>query len=46
YAYVNPVVAVALGALLLNEALTWPVVLGGAIVVAGVCLIVSTGRRE
>ncbi|MFE5729880.1 EamA family transporter [Streptomyces sp. NPDC056528] len=46
YAYVNPVVAVALGALVLNEALTWPVVLGGAIVVAGVCLIVSTGRRE
>ncbi|MGW3388743.1 EamA family transporter [Streptomyces cinereoruber] len=46
YAYVNPVVAVALGALILNEALTWPVVLGGAIVVAGVCLIVSTERRR
>nr|WP_234352152.1 EamA family transporter [Streptomyces sp. NRRL F-6492] len=45
YAYVNPVVAVALGALVLNEALTWPVLLGGAIVVAGVCLIVSTERR-
>ncbi|MFD7324586.1 EamA family transporter [Streptomyces sp. NPDC059875] len=45
YAYVNPVVAVALGALVLNEALTWPIVLGGAIVVAGVCLIVSTERR-
>ncbi|WP_432126658.1 EamA family transporter [Streptomyces sp. bgisy082] len=46
YAYVNPVVAVALGALVLNEALTWPVLLGGAIVVAGVCLIVSTERRR
>ncbi|MFJ7065239.1 EamA family transporter [Streptomyces sp. NPDC101115] len=45
YAYVNPVVAVALGALILNEALTWPIMLGGAIVVAGVCLIVSTERR-
>ncbi|GAA3390234.1 EamA family transporter [Streptomyces roseoviridis] len=45
YAYVNPVVAVALGALILNEALSWPIVLGGAIVVAGVCLIVSTERR-
>ncbi|MFJ6354436.1 EamA family transporter [Streptomyces sp. NPDC092046] len=45
YAYVNPVVAVALGALVLNEALTWPIVLGGAIVVGGVCLIVSTERR-
>ncbi|MDV5148699.1 EamA family transporter [Streptomyces sp. SBC-4] len=46
YAYVNPVVAVALGALVLNEALTWPLLLGGAIVVAGVWLIVSTERRR
>ncbi|MCX2181539.1 EamA family transporter [Streptomyces sp. SKN60] len=46
YAYVNPVVAVALGALILSETLTWPIVLGGAIVVAGVCLIVSTERRR
>ncbi|MFF5974749.1 EamA family transporter [Streptomyces sp. NPDC012769] len=46
YAYVNPVVAVALGALILDEALSWPIVLGGAIVVAGVCLIVSTERRR
>ncbi|MFF0436844.1 EamA family transporter [Streptomyces sp. NPDC004327] len=45
YAYVNPVVAVALGALVLNEALSWPIVLGGAIVVVGVGLIVSTERR-
>ncbi|MGW4164847.1 EamA family transporter [Streptomyces sp. NPDC004788] len=45
YAYVNPVVAVALGALILNEALSWPIVLGGAIVVVGVGLIVSTERR-
>ncbi|KKZ75863.1 membrane protein [Streptomyces showdoensis] len=46
YAYVNPVVAVALGALVLNEALSLPIVLGGAIVVGGVCLIVSTERRS
>ncbi|MFE7414861.1 EamA family transporter [Streptomyces laurentii] len=46
YAYVNPIVAVTLGALLLDEALTWPIVLGGLIVVAGVCLIVSTERRR
>ncbi|MEU4067184.1 EamA family transporter [Streptomyces wedmorensis] len=45
YAYVNPVVAVLLGALVLNEALTWPLLLGGAVVVGGVCLIVSTERR-
>ncbi|MET9509590.1 EamA family transporter [Streptomyces flavidovirens] len=46
YAYVNPVVAVVLGALILNERLTWPITLGGAIVVAGVCVIVSTERRD
>ncbi|MGW1885272.1 EamA family transporter [Streptomyces sp. NPDC001970] len=46
YAYVNPVVAVLLGALVLNERLTWPIAVGGAVVVAGVCLIVSTERRR
>ncbi|MBT2471135.1 EamA family transporter [Streptomyces sp. ISL-66] len=45
YAYVNPVVAVTLGWLILDEALTWPIVLGGAIVVAAVSVIVSTERR-
>ncbi|MFD3539479.1 EamA family transporter [Streptomyces sp. NPDC058662] len=45
YAYVNPVVAVALGALILDEALTWPLLVGGAIVVAAVGLIVSTERK-
>ncbi|MCX4527851.1 MULTISPECIES: EamA family transporter [unclassified Streptomyces] len=45
YAYVNPVVAVALGALILDEALTWPILLGGAVVVAAVCVIVSTERK-
>ncbi|WP_372499959.1 EamA family transporter [Streptomyces sudanensis] len=45
YAYVNPVVAVLLGWLILDEALTWPIALGGAIVVAGVWLIVRTERR-
>ncbi|MCX5194618.1 EamA family transporter [Streptomyces sp. NBC_00249] len=46
YAYVNPVVAVALGSLILDEALTWPILLGGAIVVAAVGVIVSTERRK
>ncbi|MFI8259498.1 EamA family transporter [Streptomyces sp. NPDC085665] len=45
YAYVNPVVAVALGALILGEALTVPILVGGAIVVVAVCVIVSTERR-
>ncbi|MEU8529464.1 MULTISPECIES: EamA family transporter [Streptomyces] len=46
YAYVNPVVAVLLGAVVLGEALTLPIVIGGAIVVLGVGLIVSTERRS
>jgi drug/metabolite transporter (DMT)-like permease len=44
YAYVNPVVAVVLGALILSEPVTWPILLGGAIVVAGVGLVVSVER--
>ncbi|MFI6446928.1 EamA family transporter [Kitasatospora sp. NPDC050543] len=46
YAYVNPVVAVLLGWLVLAEPLTGPTLLGGAIVVAAVCLVVSTERRR
>lgn len=45
YAYVNPVVAVVLGALLLSEPVTGAVVLGGAVVVAGVAMVVSAERR-
>ena len=45
YAYVNPVVAVLLGWLVLAEPLTGPILCGGAIVVAAVCLVVSTARR-
>ncbi|WP_175596115.1 EamA family transporter [Thermomonospora catenispora] len=45
YAYVNPVVAVLLGALVLSEAVTWPVLLGGAIIVLGVAIVVTTESR-
>ena len=45
YAYVNPVVAVVLGAALLSEPVTAAVLLGGAVVVAGVALVVSAERR-
>jgi drug/metabolite transporter (DMT)-like permease len=41
YAYVNPVVAVLLGALWLGEPITLPTVVGGAAIVAAVALIVS-----
>jgi len=44
YAYVNPVVAVVLGALVLAEPVTTAVVGGGAIVVLGVGLVVSAER--
>ncbi len=44
YAYVNPVVAVLLGALILAEDVTTAILLGGAVVVAGVGLVVSGER--
>ncbi|WP_243709478.1 EamA family transporter [Micromonospora sp. 15K316] len=44
YAYVNPAVAVALGAVLAAEPITGQVLLGGAVIVAGVALVVSTER--
>ncbi|RKE22318.1 EamA family transporter [Streptomyces sp. TLI_171] len=44
YAYVNPVVAVFLGWLFLSESLTWPILLGGAIVVGGVFLVARNER--
>ena len=44
YAYVNPVVAVFLGWLILSESITAVVVVGGALVVVGVALVVSAER--
>ena len=44
YPYVNPVVAVILGALILGEQVTPPILIGGAVVVAGVGLVVSVER--
>jgi drug/metabolite transporter (DMT)-like permease len=46
YAYVNPVVAVILGALVLAEPVTSSTLWSGALIVAGVALIVSGGRRK
>ncbi|HET8970803.1 MAG TPA: EamA family transporter [Candidatus Nanopelagicales bacterium] len=45
YAYVNPVVAVALGVLLHGESLTGAIIAGGAIVVLGVVLVVTAERK-
>ncbi|WP_214415555.1 EamA family transporter [Sphaerisporangium fuscum] len=44
YAYVNPVVAVLLGVLVLSEQVTPPVIAGGLVIVVGVALVVSTER--
>jgi len=47
YAYVNPVVAVALGALLVGEQVTTTTVIGGAVTVLAVVVVVSQeGRRR
>jgi drug/metabolite transporter (DMT)-like permease len=46
YAYVNPLVAVFLGWLILSEAVTVPIMVGGAIVVAAVAIVVTTERRR
>lgn len=44
YAYVNPAVAIALGALLLDEAITASIIAGGALIVGAVALVVSRER--
>lgn len=44
YAYVNPVVAVALGALILSEPVAGWTLVGGSIVIAGVVLVVRGER--
>ena len=42
YAYVNPVIAVALGWLILNERMDWSVILATAVVLLGVVLVKSS----
>src|SRR5207237_10546192 len=38
YAYVNPVVAIALGAIVLHESITWTIAAGAALVLACVAI--------
>jgi len=45
HAYINPVVAVLLGWAWLGEPITWPVVIGGAVVLAAVGLVMAERRR-
>ncbi len=44
YAYVNPVVAVLLGAWILGEPITQSVLVGGGIIVAAVAIVISVER--
>jgi drug/metabolite transporter (DMT)-like permease len=46
YAYVNPTVAVILGALVLSEPVTLRIVAGGVIILIGVALVISTERNR
>jgi len=46
YAYVNPIVAIALGVIVLDEAVTWTIVTGAAIVLAGVALVIRHESRD
>jgi drug/metabolite transporter (DMT)-like permease len=45
YAFVNPVVAVALGTLFLGESIGWSTIVAGASIVAAVVLIVTAKQR-
>ncbi len=46
YAYVNPIVAVALGGLILGEPVTPRTVLAGVVIIAAVAIIIWTRGRE
>lgn len=45
YAYVNPAVAVGLGALFLGEPLTASVLVGGSVIIAAVALVITSESR-
>ncbi len=46
YAYVNPAVAVGLGALFLHEPLSAPVLIGGAVIIVAVALVITAESRS
>jgi len=46
YAYVNPIIAVALGSLFLDELITSAYAIGGLIILVGVILVVSAERTK
>jgi drug/metabolite transporter (DMT)-like permease len=46
YAYVNPIVAVALGALFAGEALTLRMVLAAGLIIGSVALVITVQQRK
>jgi drug/metabolite transporter (DMT)-like permease len=46
YAYINPLVAVLLGWLILHERLTWVSIVAMCVILGGVALVQTEGRRS
>ena len=46
YAYVNPVVAILLGVIFLNEGVTWQILVGAAVVLASVALVIRSEAEQ
>jgi drug/metabolite transporter (DMT)-like permease len=46
YAYVNPVIAIALGAIVLGESITWRIVGGALLIIAAVAIVVRRESKE
>lgn len=46
YAYVNPVIAVILGAIVLSEPISLPMIVGAATVILGVILVITAESKS
>lgn len=46
YAYVNPVIAIALGAIVLGESITWRIIGGALLILAAVAIVVRRESRQ
>jgi drug/metabolite transporter (DMT)-like permease len=46
YAYVNPVIAIALGAIVLGESITWRIAGGALLIIAAVAIVVRRESRQ
>ena len=46
YAYVNPVVAIVLGVIFLNEGVTWRILVGAVVVLASVALVLRSEAEQ